>query len=257
MHPDLFSIGPLTLHTYGLLMAIGFIIGLLIAIKTGNRHGMDAQQIMDMGILLIISGVIGSKITYVLMNLSSYIENPLDMNLWQGGFVFSGGLIAAIIVIFFYIRRHKMNMLMMGDIFAPSIAIGQAFGRIGCFMAGCCYGKPATVPWGVIFRNPNSIAPLNIPLHPTQLYDSLSNISIFIILMILNARKKFNGQVFLWFLIMHSTARLLIERFRGDDRGIFPGTVWTITQFISILILMFSISLLYYLKSKHRNSENI
>jgi len=251
MHPDLFSIGPLTLHTYGLFIAIGFIIGLLIAIKTGKRHGIDTQQIMDMGIILIISGVIGSKITYVLMNFSSYSENPLDINLWRAGFVFSGGLLTAIIVFIFYIRHHKLNILQVCDIWAPAAAIGQAMGRIGCFFAGCCYGRPTTVPWSVIFRNPESIAPLNIPLHPTQLYDFMSNSIIFIVLMILSAKKKFDGQVILWFLILHSTARLFIERFRGDPRGIFPGTQWTVTQFIAILILFFSVSALIYIKSKN------
>jgi len=258
MHPDLFSIGPLTLHTYGLLIAIGFIIGLMVAIRTGKGHGINSQQIMDMSFLLIISGIIGSRIAYILMNFSYYLANPVDIfKLWQGGLVFSGGLLVAIVVIFFYIKHHNFNMLQMGDIFAPSIAIGQAIGRIGCLMAGCCYGRETSVPWSVIFTNPKSLAPLNIPLHPTQLYDSLGNFIIFLIIVILSARKKFNGQVFLWFLILHSTARLFVERFRGDDRGIFPGTGWTMTQFIAILILMSSISLLYYLKTKHHNKENI
>jgi phosphatidylglycerol---prolipoprotein diacylglyceryl transferase len=253
MHPDLFSIGPLALHTYGLLIAIGFIVALVIAIKTGKRHGIDSQQIMDLSFLLIISGIVGSRIVYILMNISYYIANPMDMfKLWQGGLVFSGGLLVAIIAGYFYIRRHKLNILSIGDVFAPSIAIGQAIGRIGCFMAGCCYGRPTSVPWSVTFTNPHSFAPLNIPLHPTQLYDVLSNLVIFIILLILRPWKKFNGQVIIWFLIMHSTARLYIERFRGDDRGILPGTGWTMTQFIAILILVSAISALFYLRSRDK-----
>jgi len=256
MHPDLFSIGPLTLHTYGLMIAIGFIVGLVIAIKIGRRHGIDPQQIMDLSFLLIISGIIGSRIVYILMNISDYAANPLDIfKLWQGGLVFSGGLLAALIACFFYIRRHKLDILLTGDIFAPSVAIGQAIGRIGCFMAGCCYGKTTSVHWGVIFTDSKSIAPLNIPLHPTQLYDSFSNFIIFIILIILGARKKFTGQVIIWFLIMHSTARLFIERFRGDDRGIVPGTGWTMTQFIAILILISSIYALFYIRARHDKKE--
>lgn len=251
MHPDLFSIGPLTVHTYGVLIAIGFVTGLMVAIKTGKKYGIDPQRIMDISFLLIIMGIIGSRIAYILMNLSYYSANPLEIfKIWQGGLVFSGGLLAAIIAAFLYFKRHRMDILQMGDIFAPSIAIGQAFGRIGCFMAGCCYGRETSVSWSVVFTNPDSIAPLYKHLHPTQLYDSLSNIIIFVILMLLSARKKFNGQIFIWFLIMHSTARLIIERFRGDDRGIFPGTGWTMTQFIAILILFTSIGALYYLKSK-------
>jgi len=143
----------------------------------------------------------------------------------------------------------------MGDLFAPSIAIGQAIGRIGCFMAGCCYGRPASLPWSITFTNPDSMAPLNIPLHPTQLYDALSNFIIFIIILILSPLKKFNGQVIIWFLVMHSTARLIIERFRGDDRGIMPGTGWTMTQFIAILILVSAIFALFYLRSRHDKNE--
>jgi phosphatidylglycerol---prolipoprotein diacylglyceryl transferase len=256
MHPDLISIGPLTLHTYGLLIAIGFIVALVIAIKTGKRHGIDPQQIMDLSFLLIISGIVGSRIIYIVMNISYYIANPLDMfKLWQGGLVFSGGLLAALIAGYFYIRRHKLNILLMGDLFAPSIAIGQAIGRIGCFMAGCCYGRPASLPWSITFTNPDSMAPLNIPLHPTQLYDALSNFIIFIIILILSPLKKFNGQVIIWFLVMHSTARLIIERFRGDDRGIMPGTGWTMTQFIAILILVSAIFALFYLRSRHDKNE--
>jgi phosphatidylglycerol---prolipoprotein diacylglyceryl transferase len=252
MHPDLISIGPLTVHTYGTLIAIGFLIGLFIAIRTGGRQGIDSQKIMDMGLLLIISGVVGSRITYILMNFSEYSSHPLNMlKLWEGGLVFSGGLLAAIIAISFYLRHHKLDFWRVGDVWAPAIAIGQAIGRIGCFMAGCCYGKETHAFCSVVFTNPKSIAPLNIPLHPTQLYDSFSNFIIFAILMILSAKKKFQGQVLLWFLIMHSTARLFIERFRGDDRGIFPGTNWTVTQFLAIIILISAIGSLFYLKAKN------
>jgi phosphatidylglycerol---prolipoprotein diacylglyceryl transferase len=256
MHPDLIKIGLLTVHTYGALIAIGFLVGLFIAIRTGRRNGIDSQKIMDMGLLLIISGVIGSRVTYILMNLSEYSANPLNMfKLWEGGLVFSGGLLAAIIAMAFYLRHHKLDFWRVGDVWAPALAIGQAIGRIGCFMAGCCYGKETHGFCSVVFTDPKSIAPLNIPLYPTQLFDSLSNFIIFAILMILSARKKFQGQVFLWFLIMHSTARLVIEKFRGDNRGIFFGTNWTVTQFLAIVILISAISALFYLKSKHEKNQ--
>jgi phosphatidylglycerol---prolipoprotein diacylglyceryl transferase len=256
MHPDLITVGPLTVHTYGLMIAIGFLAGLFVAVKTGRRNGIDSQKIMDMGFLLIISGVIGSRITYVLMNFSEYSGNPIRMfKLWEGGLVFSGGLLTAIVAAWFYLRHHKLNLWQAFDVWAPAVAIGQAFGRIGCFMAGCCYGRESHGFCAVTFTNPKSIAPLNTPLYPTQLFDSLSNFIIFGILMLLSARKKFQGQVILWFLIMHSTARLVIEKFRGDDRGIFLGTNWTVTQFLAIVILLSSISALIYLKSKQENSN--
>jgi phosphatidylglycerol:prolipoprotein diacylglycerol transferase len=252
MYPELFSIGPLTLHTYGLFVAIGLVVGIIVAGWIGRLQGIEFQKIMDMGLIIIIAGIIGSRLAYVLINFPYYIKNPLDMfKLWHGGLVFSGGLIAVLLAIVWYARRRGYSIWQIGDLWAPAAAIGQAIGRIGCFMAGCCYGKPTDMPWGVVFTDTRSLAdPLNIALHPTQLYSSLSCLIIFIILMILSAKKKFEGQVLLWFLILHSTGRLLVERFRGDDRGLIFGGSWTATQFLTIIILMGSIIMLFILKPR-------
>ena len=252
MYPDLFSIGPLTIHTYGLFVAIGFAVGLIVTVKIGNAQGIKPQQAMDMGFIMILSAIIGSRLGYALINLSYYRDHPFDIfKVWQGGLVFSGGLVAVMLVMSWYIKRHHLSFWKMGDLWAPAVAIGQSFGRIGCFMAGCCYGKPTDLQWGVVFTHPQSLArPLNIPLHPTQLYSSLSGLIIFIVLMVLYTKKRFQGQVFLWFLILHSTSRLLIERFRGDDRGLIPGSDMSITQLITLLILIASVILLFVMKSR-------
>lgn len=251
MFPVLFSIGPLTLHTYGLFIAIAIIVGILITIPTGKSYGMDPQQVIDMGFIMILSGIIGSRLIYVLINFSYYVSHPLDIfKIWQGGLVFSGALIAVVLVIFWYVRHTSLNLWQTGDLWAPAAAIGQATGRIGCFMAGCCYGKPTDVAWGVVFTDPRSIARLNIPLHPTQLYSSLSCFIIFFVLMILKAKKKFDGQVLLWYLILHSTGRLYLERFRGDDRGLIMND-WSVTQLFTIIILIASVVTLLILKSRH------
>jgi phosphatidylglycerol:prolipoprotein diacylglycerol transferase len=251
MHPELISIGPLTLHTYGLFVAIGLVVGILVTIRIGRSQGIDLQQIMDMGFIIIFTGIIGSRLAYVLMNFSYYKTNPMDIvKLWHGGLVFSGGLITVLFAIVWYARRRGYSIWQVGDLWAPAAAIGQAIGRIGCFMAGCCYGKPTDMPWGVVFMDTRSLAPLNIPLHPTQLYSSLSGVIIFIVLMILNAKKKFEGQVLLWFLILHSTGRLLIEQFRGDDRGLILGTNLSVTQFLAIIILIGSVVALFIIKSR-------
>ena len=253
MHPDLFSIGPLTLHTYGLFVALGFIAGLLVATRLGKTAGFMSNAVMDMGFIIILTGLIGSRIVYIIIDLPKYISNPLDIfKIWEGGLVFSGGLVAVIIAIIFYARYYKVNIWTIGDLWAPAAAIGQAIGRIGCFFAGCCYGKLTDAPWGVIFTNPKSIAPLNIPLHPTQLYSSLSSLIIFIILFILHSKKKFEGQVFLWFLILHSTARLFLERFRGDPRGMILTNDLTMTQFIAIIILISAVTALFIFKPKEK-----
>ena len=251
MFPDLFSIGPLTIHTYGLFVAIGFAVAILVAIKVGKAQGIHPEQVMDMGFITILFAIIGSRLMYVIINFSYYKNHPMDIfRIWQGGLIFSGGLITVFLAMGWYLKRHHLSFWKTGDLWAPSIAIGQSIGRIGCFMAGCCYGKPTEMKWEVVFTHPHSLAPLNIPLHPTQLYSSFSGLIIFLVLLVLHAKKQFKGQVILWFLILHSTARLLIERFRGDDRGLIPGSDMSMTQLVTFLILIASVVTLIVLKSR-------
>lgn len=254
MHPDLITIGPLTIHTYGFFVALGFIIALFVTIRLGKTEGFDAQKIMDMGFIMILGGIIGSRVTYTIMNLSYYVRYPLHFfKIWEGGLVFSGGLITVALLMIWYARKNKISYWLLGDLWAPAIAIGQSIGRIGCFMAGCCYGKPTDLFCGVVFSNPKSLAPLNIPLHPTQLYLALSGSIIFLILLFIRKRKNYAGQVFLWFLILHSLARISIERFRGDLAPIFPRSEMSLTQLFALCILILAVVFLYILKI--RNTE--
>ena len=256
MFPDLFSIGPLTIHTYGLLVALGFVTGILVTVRLGKGQGFSAQQVMDMAFIMILWAIVGSRLLYILINLSYYKAHPIDiLKIWQGGLVFSGGLIAVSAAMVLYLRRHHLSFRATGDLWAPALAVGQAIGRIGCFMAGCCYGKPTDLPWGAIFTHPQSLAPQNIPLHPTQIYSSLAGFSIFFILLVLYGRRKFQGQVFLWYLILHSTARLFIERFRGDERGLIPGTEMTLTQLVAVGILIAAIVALFALKPEGKRKN--
>jgi len=251
MYPNLFSIGPVTVHTYGLFVALGFSIALLVTLKIGKAQGIEGKRVLDIGFIMILTAIIGSRLTFVLINFSHYKDRPMDiLRIWEGGLVFSGGLVAVALVMGWYFRRHHLSFWQMGDLWAPGIAIGQATGRIGCFMAGCCYGKPTDLPWAVIFTDPQSLAPLNTPLHPTQLYAAFSGFIIFVVLMFLNGRKQFQGQVFIWFLILHSTARLFMERFRGDERGLIQGTEMSITQLITLLVLFGAVVALFVFKSK-------
>ena len=257
MYPDLFSIGPLTLHSYGLFAALGFAVGLLVTLKIGKKQGVSVKRIMDMGFIVILGAIIGSRAAFVLMNFSYYKTLPLDIfKVWEGGLVFSGGLITVLLFMGLYLRHHHLSYWTIGDLWAPGIALGQGIGRIGCFMAGCCYGLPTKVKWGVIFSNPDSLAPLYIPLHPTQLYSALSGLIIFLVLMFLQSKKQFKGRILIWFLILHSTGRLLIERFRGDDRGLIPGTEMGTTQLIALLILMASVGTLIWLKSRDEEGHS-
>lgn len=258
MFPDLFSIGAFTIHTYGLFVAMGFFAGLIVAVRIGKSEGMGAQQIMDMGFVIILSAIIASRVTYVLMNISYYARQPLDIfRIWQGGLVFSGGVIGVILTMLWYLKKHHLSFWKIADLWAPAAAIGQGIGRIGCFMAGCCYGKPTDSALGVVFTNPHSLAPLNTPLHPTQLYSSISGFIIFLILLLIHSKKKFEGQVFLWLLVLHSTSRLIIERFRGDDRGVFLNTGMSVTQLIAILILVASVITLMVFKSRASRKSQV
>jgi len=251
MFPDLISIGPFTIHTYGFFVAVGFAVGIWTAVKVGKSQGIPSQQVMDMAFVMVVWAIIGSRVFYVFINFSYYKAHPLEIiKLWQGGLVFSGGLVATAAAMLWYLRRHHLSFWATGDLWAPSLALGQAIGRIGCFMAGCCYGQPTGTRWGVVFTHPKSLAPLNIPLYPTQMFEAFSGFMIFLILLFLHGKRKFEGQVFLWYLILHSTARLFVERFRGDDRGLIPGTEMSATQLVAILILVGSVVLLFILRSR-------
>lgn len=251
MFPDLFSIGPFTVHTYGAFMALSFIVAILVTVRLAPLYDITRSQVLDMGFIAVLWGIIGSRIAYVIMNFSYYRTYPLDIfKIWQGGVVFSGSLIAALIALYWYSRKHKISMLIIGDLCSPAAAIGQAVGRVGCLMAGCCYGKPTDLFWGITFTHPGSLAPLNTPLHPTQIYSSLSGFIIFIIALFMSYRKRFKGQVFLWFLILHSTSRLFVERFRGDDRGMILGGEMTLTQLFTLIILIAAVAGLFFLKSR-------
>ncbi|MBW1667089.1 MAG: prolipoprotein diacylglyceryl transferase [Deltaproteobacteria bacterium] len=253
MFPDLSTIGSVTIHTYGLFLALGLCGALLITLKTGRAQGLRASEILDTALVMIVSAIIGSRLMYVIMNYSYFALHPLRiLEVWQGGLVYSGGLIAAILTMSWYLKHSKLSFWETGDLWAPGLALGQGIGRIGCFMAGCCYGKPTDAWYGVVFNHPHSLAPLHLPLHPTQLYHSVSNFIILGLLLSLRTKKKFSGQVFLWYLILHSTARLLIERFRGDNRGLIPGTTMTPTQLIALVLLLGAVLTLFILKSREK-----
>jgi phosphatidylglycerol---prolipoprotein diacylglyceryl transferase len=257
MFPVLFDIGPLTIHTYGVLVALGFFAGLAVTVRLARPEGIPAGSIMDMGFVILIAALVGSRAMYVLINLSFYLKNPLDaFKLWEGGLVFSGGLAASAAVMAWYIRRHGLSWWKTGDIWAPGIALGQAIGRIGCLMAGCCYGRPTyDLPWSVTFTDAACLAPTGIPLHPTQVYSVISGLVIFAILMFVFVKKKFDGQVLLWFVILHSTARLLIERFRGDDRGLIFDSSMSMTQFVTLLLLIVAVAALISKKNRQGKCE--
>jgi phosphatidylglycerol:prolipoprotein diacylglycerol transferase len=255
MHPVLFRFGPLTVHTYGLLVALGFLIGLGLAVRQAKKEGVSSQKIIDLGFYILLAALVGSRLFFIFINPSHYIKNPLDIfKIWEGGLVFYGGVLLAVPTFIWFVRKNDLGLWKTSDLFAPSIAIGHAFGRVGCFFAGCCYGKFAeSLPWSVIFTNPECLAPTKIPLHPTQLYEAFGEVVNFLILIILRKYKSFNGQLFITYLLLYSVLRFVVEFFRGDEARGFIINNLSISQGISILIFFIAIIGFVVLRKKRLN----
>ena len=252
MHPVLIRFGPLTIHTYGFLIAIGFLVALWLATLQGKKEGIQPGKIMDLGFYILLAAIIGSRLFFILINAGHYIDHPLDVfKIWEGGLVFYGGVLLAVPVAVWYMKRNELALWSTADIFAPSIAIGHVFGRLGCLSAGCCHGRPAeNLPWGIIFTDPECLAPTNVLLHPTQLYESAGEFLIFLTLILLRTRKSFDGQLFMMYLMLYAILRFIVEFFRGDvGRGFIIGNI-SVSQGISVLIFLAGIAGLFILKKR-------
>jgi len=251
MYPELFSIGPITVYTYGVLLAASYLLGLQFAIARARRWGLDEKRVLDLGIYIIIAALVGAKLLLVITDFGTFRASPADLlSLARSGGVFYGGLITAVGVAFWYIHRHGMPFWTTCDAFAPGIALGHVTGRLGCFAAGCCYGRPTNVPWAVIFTSPQAAAnvgtPLGIPLHPTQLYESGAELLILIILLATERRgRPFPGRTFWLYMILYAISRYIIEFYRGDPRGVIFGV--STSQFISLLLAPLAIAMLIWL----------
>ena len=254
MHPVLIRFGPLTIHTYGFLIAVGFLIGLWLAVIQAKKENIPANKILDLSFYLLLAAIIGSRLFFILINAGHYINHPLDIfKIWEGGLVFYGGVLLAVPVAVWYVKSHGLDVWSAADIFAPSIAVAHVFGRLGCLSAGCCHGKPAeNLPWGIIFTDPESLAPTHILLHPTQLYESTGELLIFLTLITLRNYKSFRGQLFMMYLILYAVLRFIVELFRGDvGRGFIMGNL-SVSQGISILIFLMGTAGFFSLRGKSR-----
>jgi phosphatidylglycerol:prolipoprotein diacylglycerol transferase len=254
MHPILIKLGTLAIHTYGFLIAVGFLTGLLLAMHQAKREGISSNTIIDLGFYILISAIIGSRLFFVFLNFSHYVQNPADIfKIWEGGLVFYGGVLLALPTAVWYVKKHSLNIWITADIFAPSLAIGHVFGRLGCLAAGCCYGKTAqSLPWGIMFTDPDCLAPTNVFLHPTQLYESAGEFLNFLILLSLRKHKSFNGQLFMTYLLLYSVMRFIVEFFRGDVARGFIGPYLSVSQVISIVMFAVAMAGFIFLRRKNR-----
>jgi phosphatidylglycerol:prolipoprotein diacylglycerol transferase len=253
VHPILFELGPITIYTYGVLLAAAYLIGLGLAARRAQAAGLDSAKVLDLGIWVIIAALVGAKALLFVVEFNHFTASWQDFtSLLRSGGVFYGGLVAAIVVCIYLLRKHRLPLWHSADLFAPGIALGYFVGRLGCLAAGCCFGKPTDVAWAVTFTNPvanlNVGTPLNIPLHPTQIYESLAGLIIFLILIATEQRgRRFSGRTFWLFVLLYSISRFVIEFYRGDDRGMVFEALST-SQFISLVLGPVSLIMLWYLR---------
>lgn len=245
MHPILFRIGSFHMPTYGVLLATGLLLAIYTALRLGRREGLDSGRLLDFSIWLIVVGVVGAKVLMIITDWRSYrsLGEIFSFATLQAAGVFYGGFAAATLFAFWYVRVYQLPVRKIFDIYAPAIALGQSIGRLGCFAAGCDYGKPTHSFLAVVFRNPIAHdvtdVPLGTPLHPTQIYESLATLLIFVILLWRYPRKKRDGEIFLAYLTLYAVARFFLEFLRGDeDRGFVFNHLLSTSQFIAILALL-------------------
>jgi phosphatidylglycerol:prolipoprotein diacylglycerol transferase len=245
MYPELFRIGNFPINTYGVFLALAFLCAILITVKLAARDGLPRERIYDLCLWMLLSSLIGSKLL-MLLTEPEYRDHPLQLlslDFLRSGGVFYGGLIGAILTGYFLMRRYKLPWWKTADACAPGIAIGNFFGRQGCFAAGCCWGKPTTLPWGMKFTELGheiTGVPTDVPLHPTQLYESFAMLIVFFFLLWLHKHRRFSGQVILFYALLYSVIRFAIEFLRDDPRGDLFGlttlTGLSTSQIISVIV---------------------
>ena len=252
MHPILFEIGGFPVYTYGLLLAAAYLLGLQFALVRARARGLDGNRVMDLGIWIIVSALVGAKAMLLIVEHDKFGWSWNELvNLFRSAGVFYGGLIAAVAVALFYLWRHRMPVWTVTDVFAPGIALGHVIGRLGCLFAGCCFGRPTDMPWGITFHSEfaaqNVGTTLGIPLHPTQLYEAGAELLILAVLLLTEKKgRPFPGRTFWSYMFLYGVTRFIIEFYRGDSRGTIDLLQMSLStsQFVSLLIVPLSLVML-------------
>lgn len=255
MYPEIFHIS--FLHTYGLLVALAFLAGLWMATRLGKRAKLNTDAITNLGVYCALAAIVGAKVMMFLVDIPYYTEHPgeiFSFSTLQAGGVFYGGLLGALAVAAWYMRKTHLPGLLTADVFAPGIALGHGIGRLGCFSAGCCWGVECHLPWAVTFNNPvaNQLVgvPLHMPLHPTQLYESFSEFLIFGILYWRFGKPHSTGAIISLYLMLYSTARFIVEFFRFHEQGNLWGGPLDTSQWLSIALFLTGAS--YFVLTRKR-----
>jgi phosphatidylglycerol:prolipoprotein diacylglycerol transferase len=234
MHPILFHIGPFTIFSYGAMLAVAIVVCAALMSKDAAREGIAREIVFDLMFWCVLWGILGARLFYILLNFSYFAANPIDVvMLQQGGLAWQGGFIGGTIAGILFVRRRKLPLRKMMDLTAPYIALGQAFGRIGCFFNGCCYGRHAD--WGIYFPVHND------RLHPTQLYETVGLFIIFLILKFVKKQPHAAGRIFALYFCLAAMERFIVEFFRADHEGTWFGL--SLFQYISLGIFAVGIIL--------------
>ena len=245
MHPRLLTTPFFTLPTFGLLLATAYMAGYWWLMREGRREGLDVDALASLGIWAIVGATLGAKALMIVRALPEYVAAPSELfslSVLTSAGDFYGGCIGALITSAIFFQRHpRLVFWRVADVCGPAIALGQGIGRIGCFMAGDDYGRPTDLPWAVTFTDPNAAsiggAPLGVPLHPVQLYESIVCLLLFGVLVRLSRHKRFDGQVILAYTLLYAMARFVLEFFRGDaDRGFMFGGLLSTSQVIATIL---------------------
>jgi len=242
MHPTLVDLGRFSIHSYGFMLATSFMVGIFVASRRARKFGLDPQLILDLSVYIILSAVVGSRLAYIVFHLEDY-RNILDVfALWQGGATLYGGLILAVMVSFIFTYRRGVSFLLAADVISPAMALGLVFTRVGCFLSGCCFGKPTTMPWGVIFPPGSaggiyarSFASGPVAIHPTQIYSSVGGLIMFILLMLMGNKLDRKGSTFGAFLLLYGIHRTVIDFFRHYEANMIIHSM-TVNQIVSIML---------------------
>lgn len=253
MHPVAFQLGGFTVHWYGVMVALGFVAGIWTAARRAPLAGMKADTVFDIGPWIILGAIIGARFLYVVSYWNEQFAGRPFVEVFMvhhGGLVFYGGLIGASLGVILFTALKKVSLWRMADVLAPSIAIGYVFGRIGCLMNGCCYGKACDLPWAIHFPADHETYPAGV--HPTQIYESALNLFFFLGLEWLFRRRKFDGQIFATYLVGYACLRSFVEMFRGDYpiRQHYLGGWATPAHLVSFGIVSAGVILYFVLRKK-------
>jgi phosphatidylglycerol:prolipoprotein diacylglycerol transferase len=247
MYPVLVEFGHFQLRSYGVVVALSFLIGLCLSTKEAARKGIEPKLIQDFALYALVGGITGARLYFVLFSAPGYfLQHPWEIfAIWSGGIGVIGSLIGGFLTAMWYCRRNQIPLLKFADVLAPGVALGQTFGQFACFLNGDSYGRPTDVPWAITYTDPRSLAPLNIPLHPIEIYEMAAYFLIFLSVWTTRRKYRGNGFAFLTYLAGYGVARFAVEFFRGDP-AVFAwgipaahvfGAAMALTALVGFLLL--------------------